>query len=98
MMPKISVRPLATRNSSSPYCTLFNTWIRKISRSTLRPRQDCAASSGAKPALLRRRESARHAFRDALTTHCAPASGIGERLRGQTDGLVLAVLDLAQVE
>ena len=33
MMPKISVRPLATRNSSRPYCTPFNTWINKIHKS-----------------------------------------------------------------
>ena len=33
MMPKISVRPLATRNSSSPYWTAFRHWIRKVARS-----------------------------------------------------------------
>ncbi len=29
MMPKISVSPLATRNSSSPYWTLLSSWMRK---------------------------------------------------------------------
>jgi len=33
MMPKISVSPLATRNSSSPYWTAFRHWIRKVTRS-----------------------------------------------------------------
>jgi hypothetical protein len=29
MMPKISVNPLATRNSNSPYWMPFRSWIRK---------------------------------------------------------------------
>jgi hypothetical protein len=33
MMPKISVRPLATRNSSSPYWTALRHWIRKVAKS-----------------------------------------------------------------
>src|SRR5207244_4021954 len=34
MIPKISVSPLATRNSSKPYCTAFKHWTRKVARST----------------------------------------------------------------
>src|SRR5258706_14196977 len=34
MMPKISVRPDASRNSSSPYCTAFRHWTRKVAIST----------------------------------------------------------------
>src|SRR5882672_11504548 len=33
MIPKISVRPDATRNSSSPYCSEFRHWMRKVARS-----------------------------------------------------------------
>src|SRR5512145_2984918 len=33
MLPKISVSPLATRNSSSPYWTAFRHWIRKVGKS-----------------------------------------------------------------
>src|SRR5450755_4777324 len=33
MIPKISVRPLATRNSSRPYWTAFRHWTRKVARS-----------------------------------------------------------------
>src|SRR5688500_4544459 len=33
MIPKIRVSPLATRNSSSPYCTEFRHWMRKVARS-----------------------------------------------------------------
>src|SRR5438067_863490 len=33
MMPNTSVSPLATRNSSSPYCTPFSSWMRKVWRS-----------------------------------------------------------------
>src|SRR4051794_31267869 len=33
MMPKISVRPAASMNSSRPYCTLFRSWIRKFAMS-----------------------------------------------------------------
>src|SRR5690348_15068056 len=29
MMPKMSVKPLATRKSSKPSCTPFSTWMRK---------------------------------------------------------------------
>ena len=34
MMPKISVSPEATRNSSSPYWTAFRHWTRKVAKST----------------------------------------------------------------
>src|SRR6266446_8916866 len=33
MIPKISVRPDATRKSSSPYCSEFRHWMRKVARS-----------------------------------------------------------------
>src|ERR1700710_2838609 len=34
MIPKISVSPEASRNSSSPYWTAFRHWTRKVPRST----------------------------------------------------------------
>ena len=46
MMPNTSVRPLATRNSSSPYCTPFSSWIRKVPKSI---KVGPAASSAAGP-------------------------------------------------
>src|SRR3989344_5812929 len=33
MIPKISARPAASMNSSSPYCTLLSNWIRKVAKS-----------------------------------------------------------------
>jgi hypothetical protein len=33
MIPKISVSPEATRNSSSPYCSEFRHWMRKVAKS-----------------------------------------------------------------
>src|SRR5256885_2733874 len=33
MIPKISVSPDATRNSSSPYCSAFRHWMRKVAMS-----------------------------------------------------------------
>jgi len=33
MIPKISVSPLATRNSSRPYWTALRHWTRKVERS-----------------------------------------------------------------
>src|SRR5881396_1458928 len=67
MMPKMSVSPLATRNSSSPYWMLFNTWIRKICRSIWNASfNENAASTGAQRR-VQRGESVRHDRRDALT-------------------------------
>src|SRR4051812_518951 len=39
MIPKISVRPLATRNSSRPYWTAFRHWTRKVARSKNHPQR-----------------------------------------------------------
>src|SRR5687768_15553383 len=33
MIPKISVRPAASMNSSRPYCTLLSSWSRKLEKS-----------------------------------------------------------------
>src|SRR3990170_8790226 len=33
MMPNTKVSPDATRNSSSPYCTPFSSWMRKVPKS-----------------------------------------------------------------
>src|SRR5690349_15194094 len=104
MMPKMSVRPLATRNSVSPYCTLFNTWMRNICKSILHPtefrRVDRRASAEANAArrYATLREAVRYASRDVRSAHRAAASRIGERLRREADRVVLAVFDLAQIE
>src|SRR5207253_3083886 len=67
MMPKMSVSPLATRNSSSPYWMLFNTWIRKICRAIWNASfNENAASTGAQRR-VQRGESVRHDLRDVLT-------------------------------
>src|SRR5690606_9764015 len=44
MMPNISVSPLATRNSSRPYCTAFRHWIRNMTGSTKPLRLQAAAA------------------------------------------------------
>ena len=45
MIPKISVSPEATRNSSRPYCTLLRHWMRKVVRSMGQSRQPRAGSA-----------------------------------------------------
>src|SRR5512132_1228879 len=41
MIPKISVNPEATRKSSSPYCSPFRHWTRKMPISMAWPRRSC---------------------------------------------------------
>src|SRR6266498_3588825 len=83
-MPKISVRPLATRNSTRPYCTPFSTWMRKITGSINKEpapcghRLPCRAGPG-------------------LRQHLAAASRILERFPCDSNVLVLLAHALAQV-
>src|SRR5438105_3110034 len=44
MIPKISVRPAASMNSSSPYWTLFSSWIRKLEMSRAGSRHPAAGA------------------------------------------------------
>src|SRR5512142_3326235 len=46
MIPKISVSPDATRNSSKPYWTAFRHWTRKVPKSTARALHPAAACRG----------------------------------------------------
>src|SRR6186713_1340347 len=86
MIPKISVRPLATRNSSRPYWTALRHWTRKVARSMdqrllpLTPALSRLAGEG---------ESA---------SELAAARRIGKRLDGDAAELVVVALDLAQVD
>src|SRR5215470_16132418 len=96
MIPKISVSPLATRNNNSPYCTLLSTWIRKIGRSIKVSRCNKTPRG---PALLRPSNAAgQRVVNLSELAHRATAPGIGQRLCCKANGLVLAVLDLAQIE
>ena len=54
MMPKISVSPLATRNSSSPYWTPFSSWIEE-ERVQIHRRAQRDQQAGARSAALRSR-------------------------------------------
>src|SRR5450432_1038299 len=72
MMPKISVNPEATRNSSNPYWSALRHWMRNV-----------ATSMGAR--------------RERRFSHAAAGAGIGERLHGNPNDLVLLADHLAQV-
>src|SRR5687767_13818547 len=92
MIPKIRVRPAASMNSSSPYWTLLSSWIRKLAKSI--GRIQAAPVRGQKngrpkpPTCEARRAS----------THPAAGAGIGQRLGGDADHLVVLVLHAAQVD
>src|SRR5258706_12602911 len=100
MMPKMSVNPLATRNSSSPYCSAFRHWTRKVAKSIASSLRILGKlKSGARrPPLFSSIHSAAIYATASSTSHRAAASWIGEALSSQSDGLVLPVLDLSQVE
>src|SRR5512146_4761 len=60
-MPKISVRPLATRKSSSPYCTALRHWTRNTAKSMEGPGRDGASfAPGMMLRRLRERERRLH--------------------------------------
>src|SRR6266446_10114108 len=112
MIPKISVRPDATRKSSSPYCSEFRHWMRKVARSM----QVTKAKSEAQQAKERSAASAHPATpkdpappvrrvaplggRSAATggLHPAAARRIAQCLRRNADQIVLLAFDLAQVD
>src|SRR5579885_2536260 len=104
MMPKTSVRPLATTNSRSPYCTPFSTWIRKKTTLSMRNQGDDIASNGMpglEPGIRmdRRGEPGRdeRVRGKRALGHRAADVGVRERLDGDAHVLVLEPFDLAQV-
>src|SRR5687767_4286064 len=88
MIPKIRVRPAASMNSSRPYWTLFSSWMRKLAKSI----QD-----GVEEPKKWEAETSHSCARRA-SGHLAASAGVGQRLRGNPDHLVVLVLDAAQVD
>src|SRR5579872_4588670 len=90
MIPKISVRPLATRKSNSPSWTPFNTWIRKNARES-----DIRLSAGG----VQPKRLGRWLIADRfLRRHLAAGRRIGECLDRDADVAVFGALHLAQIE
>src|SRR5215207_759552 len=103
-MPKTSVSPLATRNSTSPYCTPFRSWTAKLTRSI--------PLSLSSPGLTRRsRHGGASRQRDGRVKpgddspktgssrhHAAAAGGIGEVRVRDRDVFVPSVAHLAQID
>src|SRR6188472_2881035 len=102
-MPKISVSPLATRNSSSPYCTAFRHWTRKTAKSMDHPRKVSLASlaryfaRARLPPPSRKRPFDGGAVNGRRDLHLAAGRRLRERLDGDAFELVLRSDDLAQV-
>src|SRR6478609_3295337 len=90
MIPKISVRPLATRNSSSPYWIPLRSWIRKVAASISGNLGQALNAAGLGPDPECDRQSAR--------AELAATRGIGQRLDRDADDLVVLALDLAQID
>src|SRR4051812_43255043 len=82
MIPKISVNPLATRNSSRPYCTAFRHWTRKVARSTADKKMQAAE---AKQAACKKRHAATrskpHATKAQAAKRSKPHARQGRRSR-----------------
>src|SRR5574337_1480144 len=91
MMPKISVRPAASMNSSRPYCTLLSSWIRKFATSM----GVTVGQSGQKKRWI---APPSFAAWSRLSGQLAAGAGGGQRLRGDADHHVVAFLHLAQVD
>src|SRR6185437_470166 len=97
MMPKISVSPLATRNSSRPYCTLLRIWI---SHSTARVHHARLATTHS----LHKKEAGTTApagiAREQVlgSGHPAAARRVFQRFPCDADHLVRIALDAAQVD
>src|SRR5512136_1482106 len=85
MIPKIRVRPLATRKSRSPYWTAFRIWMRKKEASTVARRPAGARGTGAPRA-------------PSPSLHPAAHRRVGEGRDGHGDDLVLLALHLAEVD
>src|ERR1035438_9130640 len=86
MIPKISVKPLATRKSSRPYWTALRHWTRKVARSSALPQCPGPAAASGIATLSRGR------------SELAAARRVGERFHGDGAELVVVALDLAQVD
>src|SRR3990167_4827115 len=98
MIPKISVRPAASMNSSSPYCTLLRSWIRKLARSIRRGSAKACCWWVSRNAGDKKMGGATsHCCSLQGSAHLAAGAGIGQRLGGHADHLVFLVLDDAQV-
>src|SRR6266446_6768615 len=96
MMPKMSVRPLATRNSSRPYWTLLRIWI---SHSTAWPGRSCETQE------IHSRQKKKRGLRTPLSipygrlgSQLAAARRILERLPRDADHLIGVALDASQVD
>src|SRR5512133_1358319 len=87
MIPKMSVSPVATRNSNSPYCTPLSTWMRNEKKSTRRAPSDLGGGSRTAPGRCR-----------GPGSHLAAERGVGEGRHRDADDLVLLPLHLAQVD
>src|SRR4051794_7110787 len=88
MMPKISVSPAASMNSSRPYCTPLSNWMRKLAMSISLSRVRNKKMGGRDLPL----------WRDEPSAHLAAGTRIGQSLRGHPDHLVFLVFDHAQVD
>src|SRR5438105_1453925 len=96
MIPKINVSPLATRKSSSPYCSVFNSWIRNDVVSTRRipsrVRDDFHS------ALYACGSDTKVVSDPTSVLHLAANGRIGKILERDADRLVLLAFDLAQIK
>src|SRR5450432_400881 len=92
MIPKISVSPLATRNSSSPYCTLFRIWISHstVSVRCAHARRTTKRKAGLAPRLL--------GAGRLRARHLAAARGIVQRFPRDADHLIGIAVDFAQID
>src|SRR5688500_13468906 len=87
-MPNTSVSPLATRNSTIPYCTPFSSWTAKLARSMRRiPKSERRGRDGL--ALQTRLCSGRHAAAERRIREI----GVSDR-----DVAIQAALHLAQID
>src|SRR5438046_596462 len=106
MIPKISVSPLATRNSSRPYWTAFRHWTRKVAKSNRSSRwsevqrttAQATPKDPASPVRWVAPLGGRSAATGGLHLHLAAARGVGQCLDRDRLELVVVALDLTQVD
>src|SRR5574338_1696369 len=93
MMPNTSVRPLATRNSSRPYCSAFSVWIRKVAKSITN-----SGAAGMVHAAGGQDQGTRRPRAPLARLHLAAACRVGEALDRGGHDLVLRAFGLAQID